>query len=175
MNQEKEQAFWSSVIGFFVVCILGTVCHFVYDLSGSNVIVGFFTPVNESVWEHLKLLFFPYTLYIIGEYAVYGRKLNGFLYDRMLGVVCGMVFIPVMFYLYTALFRRSFVVVDILLFVTAVGLAFGISCRKILRHHGSVRNRTPAAVIVLVGITALFIGFTILPPDTFLFIPPACC
>ena len=45
------------VIGFFVVGILGTLFHFVYDWSGQMWFVGLFVPVNESTWEHMKLLF----------------------------------------------------------------------------------------------------------------------
>ena len=53
------------VIGFFVVGILGTLFHFVYDWSGQMWFVGLFVPVNESTWEHMKLLFVPMLIYIM--------------------------------------------------------------------------------------------------------------
>ena len=53
------------VIGFFVVGILGTLFHFVYDWSGKMWFVGLFVPVNESTWEHMKLLFVPMLIYIM--------------------------------------------------------------------------------------------------------------
>lgn len=53
------------VIGFFVVGILGTLFHFVYDWSGQLWLVGLFAPVNESTWEHMKLLFVPMLIYIM--------------------------------------------------------------------------------------------------------------
>ena len=42
------------------VAVLGTLNHFLYELSGGAAIFALFCPVNESTWEHLKLLFFPY-------------------------------------------------------------------------------------------------------------------
>lgn len=54
------------VIGFFVVGILGTLFHFVNnDWSGQMWFVGLFVPVNESTWEHMKLLFVPMLIYIM--------------------------------------------------------------------------------------------------------------
>ena len=43
-----------------VAAFLGTLNHFLYFLSGQSPIVALFCPVNESVWEHLKLLYFPF-------------------------------------------------------------------------------------------------------------------
>ncbi len=56
------------VIGIFFVLITGTLAHFLYEWTGKNFIAGLFTPVNESIWEHMKLIFFPilaYAIYII--------------------------------------------------------------------------------------------------------------
>ena len=50
-------------IGFIAVSIAGTLMHFIYEWSGNNKIVALFAPVNESPWEHLKLLFFPFVIY----------------------------------------------------------------------------------------------------------------
>ena len=52
-----------------VAAFLGTLNHFLYFLSGQSPIVALFCPVNESVWEHLKLLYFPFLFVSIWEYA----------------------------------------------------------------------------------------------------------
>ena len=49
--------------GYVVLLIVGAAWHFLFDLSGQNVVVGALTPVNESVWEHGKLLLFPICLW----------------------------------------------------------------------------------------------------------------
>ena len=49
--------------GFFTAAVLGTLDHFAYDWSGKSLPVGAFCAVNESTWEHMKLLFFPVLLF----------------------------------------------------------------------------------------------------------------
>ena len=39
--------------------LVGAGMHFVHELSGCNPIVGFFGAVNESAWEHLKIMLWP--------------------------------------------------------------------------------------------------------------------
>ena len=51
------------IAGAILVCAMGTLAHFVYEWSGNNPVVGLFCAVNESTWEHIKLLFFPMLLY----------------------------------------------------------------------------------------------------------------
>ena len=53
------------IIGTIFVLILGTLSHFFYEWSNDNQIIGLFSPVNESVWEHMKLVFFPMLFYSI--------------------------------------------------------------------------------------------------------------
>ena len=48
--------------GTIFVLITGVISHFVYEWSGNNRLVGLFFPTNESVWEHMKLCFYPYLL-----------------------------------------------------------------------------------------------------------------
>ena len=67
-----------SVIGVFFVLLAGTLAHFLYDLSGENAFVGLFVPVNESVWEHMKLLFVPLFLFtIVVKIVLFPLNLKG--------------------------------------------------------------------------------------------------
>lgn len=52
-------------LGFIFISIFGTLGHFVFDWSNESKFVALFSPVNESPWEHLKLLFFPFLVFII--------------------------------------------------------------------------------------------------------------
>ena len=53
------------IIGFVFVSIIGTLAHFVYEWTNKCVIAAFFCPINESPWEHLKLIFFPYLIWTV--------------------------------------------------------------------------------------------------------------
>lgn len=44
-------------LGVFFLIIAGSLQHFTYDWSNQIPIVGVISPVNESVWEYLKLGF----------------------------------------------------------------------------------------------------------------------
>lgn len=52
------------ITGVLFVGILGTLFHFVYDWCGQARLIGLFVSVNESTWEHMKLLFIPMLIYI---------------------------------------------------------------------------------------------------------------
>ncbi len=56
------------IISFIIASLLGVIFHFIYGWSGENAVAGLFFPVNESTWEHLKLIFFPILLVSIGEF-----------------------------------------------------------------------------------------------------------
>ncbi len=51
---------WLSVIVIFAI---GTLSHFLYDWSHENKILGLFTAVNESTWEHVKIAITPTLLW----------------------------------------------------------------------------------------------------------------
>ena len=60
--EKRSLALWQFG-GYVFTSALGTLLHFLYDLTGENVAVSFFSAVNESTWEHMKLLFFPMFLF----------------------------------------------------------------------------------------------------------------
>ena len=112
MNIKKWQIFAS------IFClILGTILHFTYEWFNYNVIVGLFSTINESVWEHLKLLFYPmFFISIIGYFKI-GRKLCNYWYAQMYGIVFALIFVVVFFYTYTGIIGRSFFLLDIASFI----------------------------------------------------------
>lgn len=168
----KERAFWWSITGFFTVCILGTVNHYLYEWCGKNTIIGAFVPVNESVWEHLKLLFFPFMLFVAVEFIVYGRHIKGFLFSDFVGVLYGLIFIPVAFYAYSSIIGKSVVFVDIMIFIVAVAISFYIRYKRIKNENDVRHYMNIPAVILFLGVAALMIGLTYFPPSTAIFQSP---
>ena len=51
--------------GFALTSVGGTLLHFLYEWTGESKIAALFSGVNESTWEHMKLLFWPMLLYAI--------------------------------------------------------------------------------------------------------------
>ena len=61
----QKDIFQQDKLSILTVIILGSLSHFLYEFSGKRIIFALFCPVNEYVWEHLKLLFFPFLLITI--------------------------------------------------------------------------------------------------------------
>ena len=116
-------------IGIVFVFSLGCLWHFFYPWSHQNFLVGLVAPVNESVPEHLKLLFFPFLIFSVFEYIKRGKKIKNFIFSKTLSVLFGMAVIVIVFYAYTAVLGTNLLPLDILTFLAGDMAAFYISYR----------------------------------------------
>lgn len=167
---KKQLTVWT-IIGILFTAALGTLLHFVYQWSGENPIAALISPVNESVWEHLKLLFFPMLFFLLTETLFLSGTYPSLPAAHTAGLLLGLFFIPAAFYLYTGFLGRSILPLDILIFLAAVILSF-------LTGYFLTRKGLPSSRLswlwapLLLLLAALFFRFTFLPPDSFLFQPP---
>lgn len=97
---KKSISFWQ-MLGFIVTGIGGTLLHFLYDWTGQNPVVGAFSAVNESIWEHMKLLFVPMLAFSFLQYARIGKDYPHFWCVKLIGTVLGLTLIPALYYTYT--------------------------------------------------------------------------
>lgn len=123
------------IIGTIFVIITGTISHFIYEWSGCNYILGFFFPVSESTWEHMKLCFFPMLIYAIYMNKKWKDDCPCITSALLFGILLGTFLIPVIFYTYTGILGQNFLPLDIATFILSVILAFiaiyrlSLSCR----------------------------------------------
>ena len=120
----RRRLFRWEAVGFLFVCALGTLLHFVYEWSGGNGVVGAFSAVNESTWEHMKLLFFPMLLFSAVQFAAAGQNYPNFLAVRAVSILTGTLLIPVLFYTYTGVLGHGVTWVNIAIFYAAALAAF---------------------------------------------------
>lgn len=153
-----------------VVILLGSLSHFLYKLSGDAAIFALFCPINESVWEHLKLLFFPFLFITAIQWYRQKPPLLPFFYHRFLGILCGLLTTVVLFYTYTGVIGRHFLVIDLLIFAFSVIVSFCAS-RYFFRKCTLVPSQ---AIIFSLWIAAalFFFVFSCFPPNIPLFFPP---
>ena len=123
------------ISGIIFTIVFGSLLHFFYDWSGKNAIVGLFSPINESVFEHLKLLYFPMLLWIVPGYFIYGKKNRNYFLSSFIGLVCGLILTPVLFYLYTSYTKTSILPVDIGIFVISVAVSFALFAYIFLNYN----------------------------------------
>lgn len=154
--------------GIFVM-ILGTLLHFTYEWSGNNTFVAAFSAVNESTWEHLKLLFYPMFLTTIIGYFYLGKTSPNFLCARLLGILTAILFTIVFFYTYTGVIGTNFAFIDISIFFVAVILGELVSYKILASNFTCNVGITFCCILILL---ACFIIFTYFTPTIGLFKDP---
>lgn len=157
------------VIGAVVTVILGVISHFVYEWSGRNFFVGLFFPVNESTWEHMKLVFFP----MFGYALLAGKRMEeqcpGIYQAMFFGILTGLALIPVLFYTYTGVLGFNVAWVNIALYVVSMLAAYAVVYKKAVNcRETRVRALRYVMYFLLVG----FMFFSVYPPRLGLFISP---
>lgn len=161
-----------NIIAFFVISILGTLGHFLYDITGENSIIGLFFSVNESTWEHLKLLFFPALLYFTFEYFKYGKNQKNFIRAAALSILFGMLTIVVLFYTYKGILGKNIDFINIAIYY--IGVIATLLKRKKLLENGKTENQTADKFYlgILMIFILLFMVWTNNPPSLGIFTPP---
>ena len=104
------------IIACIASILLGVFLHFAFNLFGQNSIVGLFAPVNESVWEHLKLIFVPITAFSIGFFFYTKKKFSNMLLTTLFGNIVGMFVVVTLYYLGTMIFSEDNMVYNIIIF-----------------------------------------------------------
>jgi hypothetical protein len=155
------------VVGTLCIIFLGSAFHFTYELSGKLAVVGAFSAVNESVWEHLKLPFWPSLLWMLIEINPLRKEVNNFFTAKAIGIIVMIGIIPTVFYAYTV-FTEEILAVDIATFIIAVIVGQIISCRLFKKGNPSKRTEI-AAIIVIVLLAIIFVTFTFYPPHLSIF------
>ena len=155
------------IAGTLFIIFLGTALHFTFDFSGRNPLVGSFSAVNESVWEHLKLPFWPSLLWMLIEMYPLRKAVSNFFAAKTVGTIVMIVIIPAVFYAYTA-FSGEILAVDIATFMVAVIVGQIISYK--LFKKGKPSKRTEIVALIVIALLAIvFVTFTFYPPHLSIF------
>lgn len=156
--------------GFSLTALLGTMLHFLYDWTNRSVLVATFSSVNESTWEHMKLLYFPLLIFALFQNR-FSEDYKNFWCIKLTGILTGLILIPVIFYTYNGAFGRSPDWLNIAIFFISAAVTFFLEWRLFKKDHFHCRRSFWAlAVIILIGV--LFAVFTFAPPGIPLFENP---
>lgn len=183
MNTTAKNSTNPSTKLFVIACIatilLGVILHFAYDFLSKSFIIGLFTPVNESIWEHLKLVLIPLTSFAIVYTLIYRKKEDikyNFWYYLTKSIILGMTIIVIVHYGYKFIFKDVPGFINILIYIIAMIIAFYKIYMNMLSQSKnidkSIVNRNRIGIITLIFLYMLFIVFTIYPPQLELFRDP---
>ena len=167
---KRSLSFWQFV-GFVFTSVVGTLLHFLYEWTGESVIVGLFSAVNESIFEHMKLLFFPMLLFAFIEAKYIGEEYDNFWCAKLVGILVGVGLIPVLYYTYTGIFGVNADWFNIIIFFITAAISYMVETR--IMESGRCSFIQPnLAKFILIIIAAVFIVFTFFPPKIPLFKDP---
>jgi len=166
---KQSVSLWQ-LMGFAVTSFGGTILHFLYEWLGEALWIAPFSGVNESTWEHMKLLFWPMLLFAIVQ-SIFFCDRKDFWCVKLRGILLGMILIPVIFYTYNGVVGKSPDWLNIVIFFIAAAIAYIYEAR--LLKSEKTHCRSPKLALVTLGIIALlFVVFTFLTPEIGIFKDP---
>jgi hypothetical protein len=158
------------LLGFGVTSLLGTILHFLYDLLGKPTWVAPFSGVNESTWEHIKLLFWPMVIYAIFERFLFKER-DDFWCVKLRGILLGLALIPVLFYTYNGVIGKSPDWINIAIFFVSAAIAYTYETIVFEKNELKCRSKKLAIGVILV-IALLVVVFTFKTPEIGIFKDP---
>ncbi len=166
----KKNRFLWQFAGFCLSTLAGTLLHFLYDWTGGSLWVAPFSGVSESTWEHMKLLFFPLFIWALIQSRFFKEQKN-FWCIKAIGIIFGLVLIPVLFYTYNGAFGRSPDWLNIAIYFVAAAAAFALEWWLLAKTELPCPHPWIAFwAICFIGI--LFVVWTFSPPNLPLFQDP---
>ncbi|WP_026478365.1 DUF6512 family protein [Alkaliphilus transvaalensis] len=163
-----DNLFKWEVAGVVVIFILSFLLHEAYDLSGNNPIVALFAPINESIWEHMKMAAFAVFFFSIIEYLFIRHSINNFFLAKGLLIFIIPIMVALLNIAYMAVLGKHMVLIDI------TGLFIWITLGQLMSYKLLSNNHhfTHLNNIFLVGASLMlmvYIIFTYIPPNLGIF------
>ncbi len=160
----------AQLLGFAVTSLGGTILHFLYDWLGKAAIAAPFSGVNESTWEHMKLLFWPMFIFAIVQ-SFFFKDRKEFWCVKLKGITLGLGLIPVIFYTYNGVIGKSPDWINIAIFFIAAAAAYIYETRQFNNETTRCKSQKLAFAVLCV-IAVMFIIFTFATPEIGIFKDP---
>lgn len=153
--------------GFAITTLGGTLLHFLYDWTNQSILVAPFCGVNESTWEHMKLLYFPLLIFVIFQKRFF-QDYENFWCVKLRGIFAGLIAIPILFYTYNGVFGKSPDWVNMTIFFVSAAITFVLEYR-LFRNDTLRCKHSWLALLIICLIGILFVVFTFTAPKIPLF------
>ena len=158
------------LVGFAATALGGTLLHFLYDWLGGAVWIAPISGVNESTWEHMKLLFVPMFIFAILQ-SFFFRDRADFWCVKLRGILLGITLIPVIFYTYNGVIGKSPDWFNIAIFFVSAAIAYIFETRR-FNEGGCVCKNPKIPIALLCLLALLFVVFTFATPEIPIFKDP---
>ena len=139
------------IIGVFIIFILSVISHFIYEWNQTSIFSILF-PVNESIWEHMKLLVTPVLIFSLFEYIIYRKKyidFNNFILSYSISIIIGIISYLILYLPIHYIFGHSTIYAIILLFVIFILIEI---VSYYIMNYKKINNSNIIGIIVIIGI-----------------------
>lgn len=157
------------IISTILVILLSFLFHSIYD-KFPNILTSFLFPVNESIFEHMKIIFLSYIVSFIFEMII--MKLyninNNLKTSVVFNIVFNIVFFNIIFIPIYLIFSHN-TVITISIYIFTIIITEFLSY-KLLQNKKEFKFINKYYYIILIIIFMLFIYFTYYPIKNMLFI-----
>lgn len=163
MNQKRIK-----IIGIFLVFLLAFPLHFIYTWW-PNIFTAIFFPVNESIWEHMKILFDSFLLYGIIEYFLlnyFDIHTRNFLFSIFVGAFTSTILYLILYLPLYYLFGASMLLNIGIMFITIALIEF---LQLWIWKQSHINYLDYISIIMMIIIYIFFAYLTFNPPKFFLF------
>lgn len=142
------------ILGIFLIFLLCFPLHFLYNWM-PNTILSIFVPVNESIWEHMKLISTSFILWGIIDFILLKKhtNFNNFLFQLFIVPVIGIIFYLLIYLPIYNLLGENMIISILLLFIVIV-------IEQILSYYILSKNEIKyQSIIGIIGIIIIYIIF----------------
>ena len=156
------------IIGVFVIFLLSFLSHFMYELF-PNVLFSLIFPVNESIWEHMKLLVTPVLIFTLIEYIIYkktGINNNNFMLSYSISMLIGIIIYLILYLPIHYIFGHSSIFAIILLFIVFIIIEI---ISYYIMSYKEIRYSNIIGVIIILLMYIIFGYLTYYPLENDLF------
>jgi len=161
----------SEAIGVAFVILIGSALHFAFEWSGNFRPLAIIAAVNESIWEHLKLAFWPGFAWALIQFTLH-RNIGSRIFPiKGIALLVTSVLIATVFTSYTAVLQQNYLALDIGTFILAVLAGSAVSGRLLVASNLS-KVLNISGWVLLVSQLFAFSAFTFYPPDMSIFTDP---
>ena len=167
--KQRSIGLWQ-LMGFAVTSFMGTILHFLYEWLGNSLLVAPFSGVNESTWEHMKLLFWPMFLFAILQSFFFVEE-KDYWCIKLKGIIFGIILIPILFYTYNGVIGKSPDWINIAIFFVSAAAAY-IYETRLFKKETQACKTPKLALGILYAIALLFVIFTFAVPEIGIFKDP---
>ena len=166
----KRSIWLWQLVGFSTSSLFGTVLHFLYEWLDGAAWVAPFSGVNESTWEHMKLLFWPMLFFAVAQ-SFFFRERVDFWCIKLKGTLLGLVLIPIIFYTYNGVIGKSPDWVNISIFFVAAAVAYIYEAVQFYKEN-TICTSPKSALAILLFVGMLFFIFSFNAPSLAIFDDP---